>query len=447
MHYAIIESGIVYVSANIHKGWFSMKKNQAGECVIPPGKKEVGGHAFAIVGYNEDGFWVQNSWGHEWGNNGIALWLYEDWLATVYDAWVVQIALPTPQIFDQLRRSGNSSSANIATKSAPGRNEIWKHFVHLDDGRFHNHGKYWSNEEHVRAVIEHMRCIKDEFDHVLLYAHGGLNDIKASARRIAAMKGVFLENRIYPFHFMYDTGLMEEMKDVLFGKFSRADKIAGGISDWFDRRIENMARFPGRAIWREMKRGATKPFENKGSDGSKVLQQIGATMADLKGKSLHVAGHSTGAILQANLLQRLFEDKIVKTVSSCSLLAPAATYDLYHNTLRPLIKDGKVQDARVYNLSAALEEDDNVAKIYQKSLLFLVSNAFEEVRGEALIGMRAFNEKYPMSDVKIHYSPSAMTDSRSHGGFDNDPVTMNHILRRILGKAPRPGFSQGDLNY
>jgi len=27
----------------------------------------TGGHAFAIVAYDKDGFWIQNSWGRRWG--------------------------------------------------------------------------------------------------------------------------------------------------------------------------------------------------------------------------------------------------------------------------------------------------------------------------------------------------------------------------------------------
>ena len=37
--------------------------------------------------------------------------------------------------------------------------------------------------------------------------------------------------------------------------------------------------------------------------------------------------------------------------------------------------------------------------------------------------------------------------SRSHGGFDNDPATMNSVLVRILDGAPRRKFTARDLNY
>ena len=101
----------------------------------------------------------------------------------------------------------------------------------------------------------------DKYDHLLLFAHGGLNSITASARRIAAMKETFKENRIYPYHFMYDTGLLEEIKDVVVGKNREATERAGGLSDWTDKIIEHATRISGRALWRQMKMGSRKPFE------------------------------------------------------------------------------------------------------------------------------------------------------------------------------------------
>lgn len=58
---AILEVGAIYCSAEVHKGWFLKKTRQP--VVIPPDAKRLGGHAFALVGYTEDGFVVQNSWG------------------------------------------------------------------------------------------------------------------------------------------------------------------------------------------------------------------------------------------------------------------------------------------------------------------------------------------------------------------------------------------------
>ncbi len=60
---------------------------------------------------------------------------------------------------------------------------------------------------------------------------------------------------------MYDTGLMEEIKDVVLSRKAEAVDRAEGFSDLSDRLIEKAARLPGRALWREMKAGAKKPFD------------------------------------------------------------------------------------------------------------------------------------------------------------------------------------------
>jgi hypothetical protein len=40
-----------------------------------------------------------------------------------------------------------------------------------------------------------------------------------------------------------------------------------------------------------------------------------------------------------------------------------------------------------------------------------------------------------------------VTASETHGGFDNDPLTMNHILRRVVGKKPKLEFTRETLKY
>ena len=62
-HSALMETGVVYCSANVHNGW-----TQPGTTgLIKYHNESLGGHAFAIVGYDNRGFWVQNSWGSAWG--------------------------------------------------------------------------------------------------------------------------------------------------------------------------------------------------------------------------------------------------------------------------------------------------------------------------------------------------------------------------------------------
>ena len=67
-----------------------------------------------------------------------------------------------------------------------------------------------------------------------------------------------------------------------------------------------------------------------------------------------------------------------------------------------------------------------------------------------LLGMEKFVDEVPVkTGHTIHYAGRAsnITDSETHGGFDNDRKTMNNILKNILGKKPTPakGFQPEDV--
>ncbi len=92
MQAAISEVGAIYCSADVHKGWWL--KQTASLSVIQLSDEKIGGHAFCIIGYNEQGFILQNSWGDAWGWNGFAVLQYTDWVANGSDAWVVSRGVP-----------------------------------------------------------------------------------------------------------------------------------------------------------------------------------------------------------------------------------------------------------------------------------------------------------------------------------------------------------------
>ncbi|MFZ0132169.1 MAG: hypothetical protein WAK95_06475, partial [Desulfobacterales bacterium] len=80
---------------------------------------------------------------------------------------------------------------------------------------------------------------------------------------------------------------------------------------------------------------------------------------------------------------------------------------------------------------------------------------FEEERGTPILGMMthaAGEGALPAGSVFVSHGPTpqdapAFTASTTHGGFDNDPVTMNHLLRRVLGGPPKQPFTQAALIY
>jgi len=43
-----------------------------------PGDSFQGGHAVSVIGFNKQGFILQNHWSSDWANGGFALWPYED---------------------------------------------------------------------------------------------------------------------------------------------------------------------------------------------------------------------------------------------------------------------------------------------------------------------------------------------------------------------------------
>ncbi|HEY7131685.1 MAG TPA: C1 family peptidase, partial [Candidatus Limnocylindrales bacterium] len=86
---AITELKAIAVSGTIHDGWrrpIRVEKQVGRRTEVryiiarSVSPQPLGGHAFCLVGYNETGLLVQNSWGTDWGKDGFATLPYEDWL-------------------------------------------------------------------------------------------------------------------------------------------------------------------------------------------------------------------------------------------------------------------------------------------------------------------------------------------------------------------------------
>lgn len=50
-------------------------------------EKWVGGHALTAIGFNKEGFILQNSWGRDWNGDGCIVLPYEEW-GSVWECWV-----------------------------------------------------------------------------------------------------------------------------------------------------------------------------------------------------------------------------------------------------------------------------------------------------------------------------------------------------------------------
>jgi len=187
---------------------------------------------------------------------------------------------------------------------------------------------------------------------------------------------------------------------------------------------------------------------------------------------LHVVGHSAGSIFAGYALSLL--SSIGMKLASVQLMAPAITVAEFKRLYLPLIESDTCPNPTLYILSDEAERDDTVGP-YGKSLLYLVSNAFEDQRGTPLLGMERYVHKdnddlvsWPDSEVDSDVESQfrkrvnglgslivagsgksfpSLSQSESHGGFDNDPETMNSILWRVRGSEPTREFHARDLHY
>lgn len=467
VHAALNEVGVLFAAADTHEGWDEAYGR--GEIAYEPGATDGGGHAFAIVGYTKDGFLVQNSWGERWGGfpvgrnktqGGVALWRYEDFDLNVWDIWAARTALPVESLAAlRGQRYTHAPAGTRVAVAGPPAHEIWNHYVHIDDGQYDPKGSYPSHASEVEAIVN--RLIEGEGgtppQHLLLYAHGGLNTVEGSASRVGKWRKVFKANRIAELHFIWETGLLEELRDVLLGKEKFAKERVAGISSWWDKTIEKASQPLGYPLWREMRSDAEIAFRANRA-GTHFLESLKAALgkAGANAPRLHLVGHSAGSIWIGHLLER-WQAAGGPQIDNLVLFAPACTSEFFLDRIAPTIKNGTVAALHHFLLDDQREQGDNVATIYRKSLLCLVSRSFQDRdRIVPLLGM----EKYlpPTLDAMKalgidhkarHYNTrdhGDMTRSSSHGGFDNDPATMNALLRLVLGVHPARPFAKEDLS-
>lgn len=143
-------------------------------------------------------------------------------------------------------------------------------------------------------------------------------------------------------------------------------------------------------------------------------------------------------------------------IASCTLWAPACTVGLFKQTYLPLIKTTQIERFALFTLTDNAEKDDNCANIYHKSLLYLVSHAFEEKarvpllrNGESILGMENF-VRDDKDILNLFGTPSSSwilspntepegsknaSQAQHHGDFDDDKYTLRATLARILDQS------------
>ena len=299
---AINEVGAVYVSSDVHRGWDSIANTTSAIPTIPwkTGTAPVGGHAFALVGYDASGFIVQNSWGEDWGFHGFARVTYDDWLTNGDDAWVAVMGAPiaacAPAIMLASLRTLSASDAHLGAGLANGatadvvaelaRPNAWNtetavnHTVILGNDGLPDHVTI--EDADAAAAVERvcyelpkawLKSPKNGGRRIAVYAHGGLNDLTASLERAKVMGPWFEQNGVYPVFVAWQSGVADTIEniigdlidDLVSGAQDRKTRsLVDTISEARDYLIEVAAIVPARPIWSQMKQNAVAASSGAG---------------------------------------------------------------------------------------------------------------------------------------------------------------------------------------
>jgi hypothetical protein len=486
MHCALSEVGILFATAQIHIGWQSATTD--GIIQFDPNKPVLGGHAFAIVAYDQEGFWIQNSWGKQWGDQGLGKIAYDDWLIHGTDVWVARLGVP-------IKRFKNTNFVqNYSMKSTESESfmntMIQPHVISLgNDGLLRSQGSLGTDSEMVKEIFLQASKVMQQWEkpRLLIFAHGGLTDESSAKQRVIDYLPALMQAQIYPVSLIWKTDFWSTLSNMIQDAFNQKcgeghiQGIFDSMLDRLDDTLEPLARIlGGKALWDEMKENALLATLHEEGGLRYVAQEI-KNLKELYQDNfeIHFVNHSAGSILQAPLATLLATSGKIQEwmsikghslngingfgipIESVTFWAPACTTELFKLAYLPIFKSGNLKKLNIFTLTDLVEQEDHCADIYHKSLLYLVSNAFEKdlrkpgQNGQPILGMEKFihtdsnisslfdglnNESNQNNWTRVSdmYAKGKACLRGSHGGFDDDLNTVQQTFKLILGSQLGP---------
>ena len=347
------------------------------------------------------------------GRSGVAedsgFLTYSDWRQNAMDAWVVQLGVVTKEHEEVAKASSlrvtDRRSGRVLVSSSPNlsAHEISPFVVNMqNEGRLSERGQFRTFESDLEFLLDHhldgeARKLwgfknSDTID-VALYAHGGLVGEESAAETARDWIPLLYSNRIFPVFLMWETDLLSTVfntaQDAIKGDEPRVsaawwDRFKNRVEDWRDERIEGVSRAPGGLLWRQMKDNAADISSTKSSGVRKLFDHFTKRQARLPRIRLHLIGHSAGAIVHAHLGEKAvgagFE------IGTVNLIAPAVRVDDFDQHLGAVIARKKISTL-IAHLTDDAEQADPTCSPYGRSLLYLVSRAFETLKDTPILGM------------------------------------------------------------
>lgn len=465
MQVAINEIGVLYASAVAHSGWDEgsdvKTKSKSDIWIIPHQKAHAsdGAHAFAIVGYTREGFIVHNSWDTNWGSNGRAILTYDDWTENAMDCWVAQLGVMTDlhsEIASSKSLRVESGKVRLASDGTLRNREINPFIIDMaNNGLLSNTGDFRTQDSDVDALVNQQVAIArstwglkdgDVMD-VAIYAHGGLVSEDAASETAAKWIPALYDAKVFPIFLMWETGLFETLKDQTEDLLAKQVRTAGGMLDrvksWWNARLEKLLAVPGTAVWGEMKKNADCLSSYPASGGLKLYAACKNSpyFGDNSKVRLHLIGHSAGAIVHSLIVDRL--SRTGWRFETVNFMAPAVRTDSFIAEVVPCIQNGTIKAYNQFSLLDDIEQKDHTCEPilgYSRSLLYLVSQSFEHGQVTPILGMQKYfaSQILPLNlpNVTLIDAPGESSQSTTHGGFDDDPTTMNKVISLITSTRP-----------
>jgi hypothetical protein len=370
----------------------------------------------------------------------------------------------------EARDAGRGIRLDAATMQA-----LRPHVVNLRMGLFSSSGDWTTTPQDVDAIFDdHLLRALDAARadgrklKLMFYAHGGLNSEVDALAKARDLVGWWKANGIYPIHFIWETGLIETLGQILERAQQGRDIMARNFfSDHVsDPLVEAFAhRAAGVQIWGAMKWSAQQSSSANALGGDATAANAtpggawylaGRLAAFCKAYpdevEVHACGHSAGSIFHAHFIPCALAQGVPQ-FHSLHLMAPAVRVDLFRQQLEERVGKGKgIEKLAMYTMEDGFEKNDTCGPAYRKSLLYLIYKALEPEVDEPILGLercvrgdaglkRLFGISGGQAAADVVWSDNGLGQGRSasqshtHGGFDDDPATMGSIVRRVLGRA------------
>jgi hypothetical protein len=385
MQSALREVGALFASCSIHRGWRRVSRRTG---VIPHDARELGRHAVAIVGYDERGFWLQNSWGERWGLGGLALLSYDDWLANGIDVWAVQLGVPIARGAPRLQSGAKPTGTVLETENGT--------VIAIDDrGRLRRRGPFASDEPRMASRLRDPHAVSKRRRPpvILLYVPCGEGAEERIGQECEWLARHASAVGVTPLSILWTSGIAVRLETILREELARRAALdVERAYHWrrrWDDSAEALLRRDGAHFWAAVKARAVATLRDSAGGVRAIATQIANLVAERPDTRIHLACHGTGALQAIQLAQYLTASGLIPDgplatqrglavrVSSFSLWRPACSIHVFKRVVWPLVRSEAIARVQLFTATRAEARRQLVPGLYSRSLLHLTSAALE----------------------------------------------------------------------